>query len=105
MKLKTIITNFVNKLALVDLNLVYFDYENGDYDHLLSSPRQNLTAKQKREVLINYLESFIIDGDYENDERPTILNNIVTENNVAGLIHIICNDQFYSEPLFRSMAE
>ena len=105
MKIKSSILAFVKGLTLEDLELIYNDYDNGLYDHLLPFIHKNLTIVQQRKILVQYLESFIIEGDYENDERPEALANIVVENDIGELINIIANDQFYSEPLFRTISK
>lgn len=104
MRIKSIILTFVKSLSLENLELIYNDYDNGLYDHLLPFSHKDLSILQQRNILVKYLERFIIEGDYENDERPETLTNIVIKNDIGKLINIIANDHFYSEPLFRTIS-
>src|ERR1700738_2823903 len=93
-----LINNFVFNFPINDLNTVFRRYDGGGYNHLLSNPRRQLSIQEKQEAIRKYLQSFILQGDPRETERPEMLRDLVNTNNYAKFIQILRNDQFYEEP-------
>jgi len=96
------ITAFCRSISNATLSKLFRRYHLGLYDHLLQNERMPTNEDEERAALRKYLR-FIMNNEEEDSERQTKLAPCVQANDELKLVDLLCDDQFFEEPLVHAI--
>jgi len=94
------VTVFCCNISKATLSKLFRRYHLGLYDHLLQNERMPTNEDDEREALRKYLRFIMND---EGGERQTKLAPCVQANDELKLVDLLCDDQFFEEPLVHAI--